>query len=146
MANQRDFEKSRKVRETSIVDRISFLLFYNVWEEAPAQTPRRAVWEGPSPSPGHRQGEQRLRSRCLTFSKGQYLYILMGLVQMKTSVLGRERSGEAVCPQTPAWVRTCPHPSATALATTWDTSPGPANHTAAPVQPATQRFGATTQT
>ena len=101
MANQRDFEKSRKVRETSIVDRISFLLFYNVWEEAPAQTPRRAVWEGPSPSPGRRQGEQRPRSRCLTFSKGQYLYILMGLVQMKTSVLGRERSGEAVCPEPP---------------------------------------------
>lgn len=101
MANQRDFEKSRKVRETSIVDRISFLLFFNVWEEAPAQTPRWAGWEGPNPSPGRRQGEQRPRSRCLTFSKGQYLYILMGLVQMKTSVLGRERAGEAVCPQPP---------------------------------------------
>ena len=33
----------------------------------------------------------------------------------------------------PAWACTCPHPIATTPATTWDTSPGPANHTAAPV-------------
>ena len=55
-----------QVRETSIVDRISFLLFFfNIWEEAPAQTPGRAGGEGPSPSPGCRQGEQRQVSHLL---------------------------------------------------------------------------------
>ena len=78
------------------------------------------------------------RGRCLTFSKGQYLYILMGLVQMKTSVLGREQAGEAVCPQPPSLGPHLPQPPATAPATMWDTSPGPANHMAAPMQPATQ--------
>lgn len=37
------------------------------------------------------QSEKRPNPRRLTFSKGQYLYILVGLVQMKTSVLGERR-------------------------------------------------------